>query len=930
MERQPSTASGVRRKKQAEAEADLFRSKTVDKPNGISLIYNNMTGIGIIQTASTFQQSGWLLTIVFFVLYMVISSFCALFIVEAMQAIPGNRYFTGNVEYGTLINFYFGPTAHILGQMGLYGALQTMAIGSLIQSSQTMDHLFVDMFGKTCGVSLGYSNLTSSVVDWICVNDHGPELSPFGAQYMLLTAGYLAAFVIIIPMCIYPLEDIVWIQTLTFAITMIVFVEWIVVSGISGLHLHYVPALGDSSNYAGLVGVVMLNFAFVQTIPSWINVRRPDVSIQKTIWMSSACGLSTYILTGLLPALAYKIPVGSNLIAVMQTADGTLSKVFGYLFSIMVLMMSAPVLFVITRSNLDQNFKLPQVASIGLSYVVPWVLTIPFATGTFLTEINIWGSLVFVSVANFVVPLVIYLKALWFRKAYNEKRFLTTKQRDLLRVIHGKGINHGHVPEHHESPVFSLSAEPSVMDGQIPSLVLQEREEEKPQIGLLGGPMNFSPTSSPIISASVMALGDVAPAGTAVGLLSVPILVFSSSETSLDKRVTMNLTRPAISVSSPASMELPTELADLDLELEGYLLDDVPDPDAEEEYEPDSDGVWFNHLFGHDGIPHDVEKDGEHGRRNSWGSDEAPFWNNTFKSLRTPLVIDTAANLSLSSPPRSRDRSPFGGNSPSRGLSVPLFAQLRRNSGTATSRVQSFSNYLQAPSLIPLPASTTPLAPSSLLVVPVVTITAPSDLNHPDAIRGRLEAVPDIVVRAPSPSPIRSNIVSPISTYLRDPTTDGFLVCSDSTLPSTSPISDLGNTLRVPGLDGGLWQRIRGQKESDAFPPSPHDTSRQDSHVSSIVEMDDGGLIRVPQRFMTVSSQVAEETYARAALHLATTSRGGNGKHKVRPMYKAFRAIPKSFPISPRRLAILCMVVTCLTALTNVVYTIVITVNSSS
>ncbi|KAJ3030566.1 UNVERIFIED_CONTAM: hypothetical protein HDU68_008583 [Siphonaria sp. JEL0065] len=125
----------------------------------------------------------------------------------------------------------------------------------------------------------------------------------------------------------------------------------------------------------------------------------------------------------------------------MVLQGGTASKVFGYLFSMMVLMMSIPVLLVVTKSNLDQNFNMHRSISISFTYVIPWILAIPFLTGNYLLSINVWGSLIFVTSANFVVPLVIYLKAVWFRKAYNQRRYLTKKQRDLLKIIHGTSHN---------------------------------------------------------------------------------------------------------------------------------------------------------------------------------------------------------------------------------------------------------------------------------------------------------------------------------------------------------------------------------------------------------------------------------------------------------------------------------------------------------
>ncbi|KAI8826395.1 hypothetical protein BJ741DRAFT_631312 [Chytriomyces cf. hyalinus JEL632] len=464
---------------QAQQHLNVIRSKTVQKIPGIALIFNNMTGIGMIQTPLIFQQSGWLPVTLFFILFMIISSLCALFIVEAMQAIPGNRFFSGTVEFGTLIHFYFGTWAHISGQVMMYGALQSLAVASMIQSSQTFDNLFVDVFRGTCGVSLGSvagisaSNISywsggvgggvelvntsiQSGVAWICVNDHGSGISPFGDTYMLFTAGYLTVVSLVVPMCYFPLTEFVWVQTVTFSLTIVIFIEWISVAIMEGFNSHNVPMVGDASGYAGLVGVVMLNFAFVQTIPSWVNVRRPDVSIQGSIWTATSAGLATFLLTGLLPALAYTIPDNSNLISVMTITGGTVSKVFGYLFSIAVLMTSIPVLLFIVQSNLEQNFKMSRVKSIGLSYVFPWLCTIPFQTGNFLLSINVWSGLILVAGANFIVPLLIYLKALHFRKRYNERRYLTKKQRDLLKIIHSNGGHHATVPRFTEPSPFVI------------------------------------------------------------------------------------------------------------------------------------------------------------------------------------------------------------------------------------------------------------------------------------------------------------------------------------------------------------------------------------------------------------------------------------------------------------------------------------------
>ncbi|KAJ3416556.1 hypothetical protein HDV05_001293 [Chytridiales sp. JEL 0842] len=420
----------------------IVETKTVGAAGGIALLFNNLSGIGIIQTAGLFQTSGWFLTSLFFILFMVISSLTSLFIVEAMQAIPGNKYWQGTVEFGTLINFYFGPKSHILGQFCLYGALQSLAMSSIIQCSQTIDNIIIDVFGKTCGLAFGTpfggtlgQGVRSFGAGWKCVTEHGAAASPFKDTYVLVTFGYLAVFCVVVPMCLFPLADYVWVQFVSFALTFVIYSYWVIQSFITGLDISLVPFVGNTSGYAALVGVIMLNFAFVQTVPAWVNVKRPDVNVQSSIWTTTTLSLVVYMCIGMFPALAFSIPYDSNVIAVISSVS-TFSKVFSYLFSLIVLMTSIPVFVIISQLNLIQNFDINKYVAVGACYWVPWILSVPFLTGEWLLKLNIWSSLIFVSTANFVVPLMIYIKAVAFRKAYNERRELSPNQRQLLTIIH--------------------------------------------------------------------------------------------------------------------------------------------------------------------------------------------------------------------------------------------------------------------------------------------------------------------------------------------------------------------------------------------------------------------------------------------------------------------------------------------------------------
>jgi hypothetical protein len=160
----------------------LISSKKIGFIGALVLIFNAATGPGLPFTPPNFQNPGYLFTCFSFVSFAILSAFSVLLIVEAMQAIPGNRHFQGDVEYATMINFYFGPTAHKIGQLMLYGALQSNCIQGIVLSAQSIDNMLVGVFGSTCGLSL---NLNP-----ICVDQRTAFPSPFGDTHMLITVGF--------------------------------------------------------------------------------------------------------------------------------------------------------------------------------------------------------------------------------------------------------------------------------------------------------------------------------------------------------------------------------------------------------------------------------------------------------------------------------------------------------------------------------------------------------------------------------------------------------------------------------------------------------------------------------------------------------------------------------------------------------------------
>lgn len=235
-------------------------------------------------------------TLFCFIAFAFISGFASLFIVEAMQSIPGNQHFQGDVEYATLINFYFGPLAHLAGQFVLYGALQSNAIQGIVLSAQQIDNMFVDIFKKTCGVAL-----TGRKTGWICVPGMNNSPSPFGEQYMLFTLGYIVVFLLSVPLGLTNLDDNMLVQYGAFCFSIAMAFQWDSAAIVSGLDSSRTPAgVSDGSSYGPVLGTVMLNLAITTIIPSWINIKRKDVNVQKSVWLTITLITVFYVITGLI------------------------------------------------------------------------------------------------------------------------------------------------------------------------------------------------------------------------------------------------------------------------------------------------------------------------------------------------------------------------------------------------------------------------------------------------------------------------------------------------------------------------------------------------------------------------------------------------------------------------------------------------------
>lgn len=202
----------------------------------------------------------------------------------------------------------------------------------------------------------------------------------------------------------------------------------------------------DFGSQAGVLGTILFNFGFVTTVPSWINEKRPSVSINKTVWLSTFLCLVIFYVIGVPGAMAFKYylqgPASNNCAYGVDTGDAgncvqdLMQLMLGsdansiplapatwanskaltglmhfsvYLFPIVAILSSIPVFSIVVKYNCLENGMSPKF-SFFWGIIFPWLVAAPllYQPGA-LAQVITFSSLFFVSFTDFLVPWCLYI-----------------------------------------------------------------------------------------------------------------------------------------------------------------------------------------------------------------------------------------------------------------------------------------------------------------------------------------------------------------------------------------------------------------------------------------------------------------------------------------------------------------------------------------
>lgn len=362
---------------------------------------------------------------------------------------------------------YFGKYPYIAGQIVLNICLQASNIASIVVAAQVMDDFMVYAFKSSYAFDFQHFKFLKS--EGLATDDN-----PFGSHIWIISLGYIVAMAVCIPFGFLNLDDNMWFQWFSFVGMMASFAMFYVLFFLAGagvihagddspakhvpphssnhsvfdagpppphamnltspnnmwlqpmtdvrnLNLRWnterVPVFGTFIGQANVIGTVIFMSAFVTSIPSWVNEKKPHVSINKSIWSSTLTSNFIKLSFGYFAGITYRTSKSSNILNVISRhappgALGVVTRISVYMFNFATIIPGIPVISILVRYNLVTGKLCPPIVANLIGVVAPWVLSMFFYHGQGLSIVVNWSAILFQGFVNFAIPALLYLFAI--------------------------------------------------------------------------------------------------------------------------------------------------------------------------------------------------------------------------------------------------------------------------------------------------------------------------------------------------------------------------------------------------------------------------------------------------------------------------------------------------------------------------------------
>lgn len=481
--------------KEAEGHGAGFGEKKITFWGSCVLNLNNCMGPAMVLLPLLNQQAGWLTPTLALLIAYILSSLAATMLCEAMQRIPGNQNFEHRYEFATTVQYYYGRNWYIVFQVFYNLSMQASNIAAMVISAQVVDMFVNKVGGHSYALDFEHMKIARTVrglggdpekLAWCDTTWHsnGSNFVDCGAAQStwVISLGYLICMGICIPFGYLNLDDNMWFQWVS-VIGLIVFT-----AEFFGQFI-YNMANNDESNasymlgtnetiphdvfdtmavftpkvaaQSQVLGIAVFAYAYVVTIPSWVNEKKAGVNINVTVWAPATVGLLMKIATGILGSWAFASldPDDDQDIVKSMTRryQPVLTQYSAYLWDITTLIPGIPVLAVMVRYNLLSGNVCGRYMSFFWGVVFPWIATAFIYEKDILTSMCNWVAIFVQGYINFVVPALLYRTAVLTHPTGEDDHLKDTKsdRQRLLGAI-GTGSEQARIEVRIESPVNAI------------------------------------------------------------------------------------------------------------------------------------------------------------------------------------------------------------------------------------------------------------------------------------------------------------------------------------------------------------------------------------------------------------------------------------------------------------------------------------------
>eukprot|EP00468_Gymnochlora_sp_CCMP2014_P005181 CAMPEP_0167756398 /NCGR_PEP_ID=MMETSP0110_2-20121227/9366_1 /TAXON_ID=629695 /ORGANISM="Gymnochlora sp., Strain CCMP2014" /LENGTH=496 /DNA_ID=CAMNT_0007642509 /DNA_START=178 /DNA_END=1665 /DNA_ORIENTATION=+ len=385
-----------------------FGKKTINSFSSYALLINNITGPGLVAMCVAYQHGGWIPATLVLGVGAISSVLSAGFLIQTMTRFRGNEEFQSRVEFMEMARALFPRWAYYLVFFLFLFNITTSNVSAIVESAQTLDSTFLMSFGQACALEIAPS------FGFICVDKMNPlSDSVFGENVWYISLGFIMLAIISVPVGLWNLEENMIIQNLSLIALCLLLSQFCMQFLYNGLHPEYLPVSSLQAGAGITLGSILFNFAFVVTVPSWVNEKRPDVKIHSSLWFSIAVGTLMFVIMGAMGAMAYQFPFGADLLTKLnQRGQWMLTRLGALFFPPLVLVPGIPILSIIVRYNLLENKVCGPFWANIYGVILPWVIAMFLMSGNLLNFILNWSGLLTVAPLNFLIPCAMFLKSM--------------------------------------------------------------------------------------------------------------------------------------------------------------------------------------------------------------------------------------------------------------------------------------------------------------------------------------------------------------------------------------------------------------------------------------------------------------------------------------------------------------------------------------